>query len=187
MHGIVHEYGGHILVQATPGQGALFRVLFPPLSSERTTDSAGTLSAGTVGRRRLRGRVLVVDDEPTVGEFMQDLLEEWGLIVTVFNDSLAGRNGFTRNPHAFDLAVLDHTMPRLTGLELARDLLRRRPELPVILYTGHREALSEPQIRAAGIRALVHKPVNAAQLHALLETLLPADALPFKTTLPLDP
>lgn len=173
VHGIVHEYGGHILVQATPGQGALFRVLFPPLSSERATNSAGTLSGETVGRRRLRGRVLMVDDEPTVGEFMQDLLEEWGLTVTVFNDSLEGRDGFARNPHAFDVAVLDHTMPRLTGLELARDLLQHRPELPVILYTGHREALSASQVHAAGIRALVHKPVDTAQLHTLLETLLP--------------
>jgi CheY-like chemotaxis protein len=174
VHGIVHEYGGHVLVWTAPGQGALFRVLFPPLSREEVADAAGPSSGEPAGRPRLQGRVLVVDDEPAVGEFMQDLLEEWGLTVTVFDDSLAGRDGFVRNPQAFDLAVLDHTMPRLTGLELARDLLRHRPELPVILYTGHREALGESRVRAAGIRALVRKPVDVAELHALLETLLPA-------------
>jgi CheY-like chemotaxis protein len=118
--------------------------------------------------------VLVVDDEAAVGEFMQDLLEEWGLTVTVFSDSVEGRDGFMRDPQAFDLAVLDQTMPRLTGLELARELLQHRPELPVILYTGHREALSEAQVQAACVRALVRKPVEVAELHALLETLLPA-------------
>jgi PAS domain S-box-containing protein len=174
VHGIVHEYGGHVLVRTAPGQGALFRVLFPPLSREEVADAAGPSSGESAGCPRLQGRVLVVDDEPAVGEFMQDLLEEWGLTVTVFDDSLAGRDSFMRNPQAFDLAVLDHTMPRLTGLELARDLLQHRPELPVILYTGHREALGDSQVRAAGIRALVRKPVDVAELHALLETLLPA-------------
>jgi PAS domain S-box-containing protein len=174
VHGIVHEYGGHVLVQSAPGQGALFRVLFPPLSSEATADSVGTASNATTEREPLRGRVLVVDDETAVGEFMQDLLEEWGLTVTVFSDSVEGRDSFMRNPQAFDLAVLDQTMPRLNGLDLARDLLRHRPELPVILYTGHREALSESQVQAAGVRALMRKPVEVAELHALLETLLPA-------------
>ena len=174
VHGIGHEYGGHVLVRTAPGRGALFRVLFPPLSQEEVAATAGPSSSEPAGRQRLQGRVLVVDDEPAVGEFMQDLLEEWGLTVTVFADSLAGRDGFVRNPRAFDLAVLDHTMPRLTGLELARDLLRHRPDLPVILYTGHREAHGESQVHAAGIRALVRKAVDAAALHALLETLLPA-------------
>jgi len=174
VHGIVHEYGGHVLVRTMPGRGALFQVLFPPLSRAEAADSTGTASGEPAGRRGLQGRVLVVDDEPAVGEFMQDLLEEWGLVVTVFNDSLEGRDCFSRNPQAFDLAVLDQTMPHLTGLELARDLLQHRPDLPVILYTGHREALTESQAQAAGVRALVRKPVEVDKLHALLETLLPA-------------
>jgi PAS domain S-box-containing protein len=173
VHGIVHEYGGHVLVRTTPGQGTRFQVLFPPLSRVEAADSTGTSAGETAGGRCLRGRVLVVDDEPAVGEFMQDLLEEWGLSVTVCNDSLEGRDCFIRNPHAFDLAVLDQTMPRLTGLELARDLLRSRADLPVILYTGHREALSESQVQAAGVRALMRKPVDVTKFHALLETLLP--------------
>ena len=174
VHGIVHEYGGHVLVRTTPGRGALFQVLFPPLSRAEAADSTGTSSGEPAGRRGLQGRVLVVDDEPAVGEFMQDLLEEWGLVVTVFNNSLEGRDCFSRHPQAFDLAVVDQTMPHLTGLELARDLLQHRPDLPVILYTGHREALTEAQAQAAGVRALVRKPVAVDQLHALLETLLPA-------------
>jgi CheY-like chemotaxis protein len=173
VHGIVHEYGGHVLVQSAPGQGALFRVLFPPLASGAAADSAGTASNATTERQPLRGRVLVVDDEAAVGEFMQDLLEEWGLTVTVFSDSVEGRDGFMRNPQAFDLAVLDQTMPQLAGLDLARDLLQHCPVLPVILYSGHREALSESQIRAAGVRALIHKPVEVDELYNLIRTLLP--------------
>lgn len=174
VHGIVHEYGGHVLVRTTPGRGALFQVLFPPLSRAEATDSTGTSSGEPAGRRGLQGRVLVVDDEPAVGEFMQDLLEEWGLVVTVFNNSLEGRDCFSRHPQAFDLAVVDQTMPHLTGLELARDLLQHRSDLPVILYTGHREALTESQAQASGVRALMRKPVEVDKLHALLETLLPA-------------
>lgn len=65
-------------------------------------------------------------------------------------------------------------MPRMTGLELARVLARLRPGLPVILYTGYGENLAQEQLEAAGVHALVKKPVDPGELLALLKTCLPA-------------
>ena len=179
VHGIVHEHGGHLLVETTPGTGTVFRVLFPPLVAPTEPAGAdGAAPANAAEQRGLRGRVLLVDDEPTVAEFMQDLLEEWGLTVAAFTSSPEARDAFAREPSTFDLAVLDQTMPRLTGLELAQILLQRRPDLPVILYTGYQEAFTAEQVRALGIRALVRKPVDVAEFHPLVESLLPSAPSP---------
>jgi CheY-like chemotaxis protein len=63
-------------------------------------------------------------------------------------------------------------MPRMRGLEAAEQLLQLRPDLPVILYTGHSEHLSEARISAAGIRALTRKPLDIPAFRRLLEDLL---------------
>jgi CheY-like chemotaxis protein len=67
-------------------------------------------------------------------------------------------------------------MPRLTGVELARQLAVLRPALPVVLYSGYADAITDAQVQAVGIRALVRKPVEPAALRAVLEPLLSAGA-----------
>jgi CheY-like chemotaxis protein len=61
-------------------------------------------------------------------------------------------------------------------MDLARQLLALRPALPVVLYSGYADAITDAQVQGAGIRALVRKPVEPAVLRAVLETLLPAAA-----------
>ena len=174
VHGIVHEHGGHVVVESKPGAGAVFRVLFLPMSdakSETVEESAGT-SADTAEVRRLNGRVLVVDDEPAVGEFMAELLESWGLDVALRRNGVEAESLVAAAADNFDLVVTDQTMPKVTGLELARRLMGLRPDLPVILYTGYTERLTEEQTRTAGIRALVTKPVDIAAFFTLVRGIM---------------
>ncbi|MEW6331645.1 MAG: PAS domain S-box protein [Pseudomonadota bacterium] len=174
VHGIVHEHGGHIIVETKPGQGASFRVLFRPMTHAEGAGGAGETKPAndTVAVRQLRGCVLVVDDEPAVGEFMGELLESWGLDVTVKPNGLEAEALFAQDPQAFDLVVTDQTMPKMTGTELTQRLLARRPGLPVILYTGYTERLTEEQTRRAGIRALVTKPVDIAAFFSLVRDIM---------------
>jgi CheY-like chemotaxis protein len=173
VHGIVHEHGGHIVVDTAPGHGTTFRVLLPALEQAALAAALPVPETKGTGRRQqLQGRVLLVDDEPAVAEFMQDLLADWGLHVTALHQPATARDVFAQNPNAFDLALLDQTMPGLTGLELARGLLSLRPNLPVVLYTGYREALDDESVRKAAIRAVVHKPVDTNALYTLFGELL---------------
>ena len=172
VHGIVHEHGGHVLVDSVPGQGARFRVLFPGLAHSA---GAGYEEAGPHRSRQttLSGRVLVVDDDEVASEFMRDLLENRGIEPTVLRDSPAALAFFQQQPLAFDLAILDQTMPHMKGLELARHLHALNPALPMILYSGYSESISAQELADAGISARVKKPVDTDELLSIMRRLLP--------------
>jgi CheY-like chemotaxis protein len=169
VHGIVHEHGGHVLVDTAPGKGAHFRVLFPAVAGRVIRPPARKPAKP---KRRLEGRVLVVDDEPMIREFLGELLGGWGLEVTLKATGLEGKRAFAAEPAGYDLVLTDQTMPRMTGLELARQVRAIRPGMPVILCTGYGENLRKAELGAAGVRALARKPVEPAELFALLKTSL---------------
>jgi CheY-like chemotaxis protein len=166
VHGIVHEHQGHILVQSAPGAGARFRILLPMLAEE----VAAAAPAKPLRRSKapLRGRVLVVDDEKPVAAFMRELLESWGLEAAALTSPLDVLERISRQPP--DLVILDHTMPGITGLSLAREIAAARPGLPVVMCTGNSERIDQDELAAAGVHVLLQKPVEPDVLYGLLKT-----------------
>ncbi|HYC44960.1 MAG TPA: PAS domain S-box protein [Burkholderiales bacterium] len=173
VHGIVHEAGGHIIVETEIGRGTRFRVFFPALNETGDSATAAVTARPRGPARRLKGRVLVVDDEQAVGVFMSDLLESWGIEATVATSPLEAAALFQREPRPFDLVITDQAMPRKTGVELARELCEKCCDVPVILYSGFNENLAREDIDRARIRAVLRKPVDPHELFGLLQTHLP--------------
>jgi PAS domain S-box-containing protein len=167
VHGIVHEHGGHVVVDTGEGRGSLFRILLPEVREQLDSVKAKN---SAVKKPRLSGSVMVVDDEDMILEFMGDLLQGWGLEVTLMPNGFDARHAFAAQPQRYDLVLTDQTMPLLTGLELARQVHRIRAGTPVILYTGYGEQISEEQLAAARVLAIARKPVEPAELFALLES-----------------
>ena len=169
-HGIVHDHGGHIVVDSIQHDRTKFRVLLPAPAeaAEAVPTDDATQPPARARARRLSGRVLVVDDEQAIREFMLDLLGGWGLEAAALPDGAAARDAIAAEPGRYDLVITDQTMPQLTGLELAREIARLRPGLPVILYTGYGEDLSPQELEAAGVARLVRKPIEPAQFFPLL-------------------
>jgi PAS domain S-box-containing protein len=176
VHGIVHEHVGHIQVNSGPS-GTTFRIFLPPL-----VDEAGVAGAGQGGaslrpgkaRPKLSGHVLVVDDEQVVGNFMSELLQGWGLEVSVQRSGFEAAAWLDSRGPELDVVVTDQTMPKMTGLDLARRISGKFPALPVLLYTGYAENLDERQLARAGVRTLLRKPVEPDLLFAALRDALAA-------------
>lgn len=175
VHGIVHECGGHLLVESERGRGAVFRVLLPPLAGSAIAPATRVSDPAAEVRAPLRATIAVVDDEPMVAEFMAELLGSWGARVCRFCDPEQALAVFAADPDAWDLAILDQSMPKLTGLELARRLLQRRPGLPVFLYTGFSDEITPAQVRADGVRTLLKKPLDQDALYHQLRAHLAVD------------
>ncbi len=159
VHGIVTSLNGGIDVRSAPGRGTTFDIWLPCYEGEVRGDEGITDGA-------LHGNesILVVDDETQLVKLWREMLEEFGYIVTACDDSLDARRIFEAEPDRFDLVLLDQTMPQLNGLDLARLILRRRPDLPVVLATGFSEHVTAEDARAAGICDFVLKPIIARDL-----------------------
>jgi len=172
VHGIVHQHGGHVLVESDAGAGTTFRVLIP--TAVAPAQEAASPVAGRARRARtpLYGRVLIADDEPAIRELLEDLLGDWGLEVVACADGAAARDAFAEDPQGFDLVLTDQSMPKLTGLQLARLVTRMRPGIPVILCTGYGEDLKKKELEAAGVRTLASKPCEPAELRKLVQAAL---------------
>jgi PAS domain S-box-containing protein len=175
VHGIVHEHGGHVVVETRIGAGSCFRILWPAIATESGTDESLETSdkAAAPPRTPLSGHVLLVDDDASVAGFMRDLLETNGLEVTCASSGDAALHLVSSAPRRFDAVITDQVMPGKSGLDVAREIRALRDDLPVILYTGYGDGLAGHNLQAAGLHAVLHKPVDPATLFNALAKALP--------------
>lgn len=154
VHGIVKNHGGAIKVSSEPGQGTTTDVYFPLLESEERVDIE--LGNAVPGRNE---HIFFVDDEPTLIDLGKKILEDLGYRVTAMSDSMAAWDRFRTDPDQFDIVITDKTMPRMTGLELAKKIIDTRPETPVIMCTGFSDRITLEQAKAIGVKELLFKPI----------------------------
>ena len=154
-YGIVSRHGGRIAVESVEGQGAIFRLSFPPALDQRAV-AVRPLSAPTGSTPSLR--CLVVDDEPTVRTVLGDILTTAGHEVV---ESADGADALERlRTERFDLVLTDLAMPRVSGWQVARFARQSVPGVHVVLVTGFGVELSADERRANGVDAVLVKPLQ---------------------------
>jgi PAS domain S-box-containing protein len=160
VHGIVQSHAGLITVESHLGRGTTFCLHFParPRNGIRTD---GVTDSVPYGRGQM---VLLVDDEKTLTAMFQKMLSRLNYRVTTTNHAREAIQLFHDNAERFDLVISDLTMPEFSGLEVARQLHRIRPDVPVILASGYAASLNKDALREAGICELLYKPVTLPAL-----------------------
>ena len=109
-------------------------------------------------------KILLVDDEEMIVKMQQQMLERFGYRITVYTGSVDALEDFRASPDKYDLVVTDMTMPNMTGIQLAGELKKIRPDIPIIICTGFSHQIDAEKSNALGIDGFVMKPVIMNEL-----------------------
>jgi nitrogen-specific signal transduction histidine kinase/ActR/RegA family two-component response regulator len=161
VYDIVKEHEGVITVRSQTGTGTSIAIYFPQqtLAPDLPVDVAENTVYVPRGER-----LLFVDDEPSIRAAVGGYLERIGYKVTALGDPHEALKVFRNAPDNFDVVITDLTMPGLTGIDLAREILALRPTLPVMLVSGAIRGDVEKAAHAVGIRRILPKPLDPALL-----------------------
>jgi signal transduction histidine kinase len=161
---IVHEHGGHVGLVSN-ADGTEFSLLLPALAEPTVVAGVAVHSEARppVGQGQ---RLLVVDDEPSIGRWMARLLTRHGFAVEVETDPRRALERVRDDAEPFDLVLTDQSMPHLSGVELADELLALRAGLPIVVCSGYSEFVGPENAEELGFRQFLAKPVPGSTLVA---------------------
>ncbi|MBK9953548.1 MAG: response regulator [Candidatus Competibacteraceae bacterium] len=160
VHGIVTDHGGAVRVHSEPDHGTIFH-LYLPCSEDDADADANTEQLVCFGQGQV---ILFVDDEPSLVELGEDLLAALGYEPVGHTNAQEALAAFRAAPERFQLVITDQIMPKLTGLDLAAELTRIRPDIPILLATGRPDLALAERGRLAGIREVLKKPLLIREL-----------------------
>jgi PAS domain S-box-containing protein len=170
VHGIVKSHGGALSVMSGSEKGAIFHILFPCIEDDPEPEVEIPIEMP-----RGRERILFVDDEKAMVDAIQAMIERLGYKVTARTSSIEALEAFRANPGRFDLVITDFTMPNMSGMELAKELLKLKSSIPIILCTGYSEHINEDRAKASGVRAFLLKPVVLDEIANTIRKVLDND------------
>jgi PAS domain S-box-containing protein len=160
VHGIVTDLGGAIDVNTRAGEGTSFEIWLPTAGEVRRP-------AAEAVQDMPRGNgetVMIVDDERALVALAEETLAELGYEPVGFDSSAAALAAFRATPERFDLILTDEAMPDLAGTELTQHLRRTRPDIPIILVSGHGGTQLARAAAIIGVNELLRKPLERREL-----------------------
>ena len=169
LHGIIVSHDGVIDVKSEVGKGSAFTVFFPRIQDAQgeETDPASAMPRGSE-------TILFVDDEEDIVSMRTRMLSYLGYRVLPATSPEQALGYFTRGEEQIDLLITDHTMPRMTGLQLAAEINLLHPDLPIILCSGYSEAVTLEEALEVGVRRFLAKPVDMRLLAMAIREILPS-------------
>jgi signal transduction histidine kinase/CheY-like chemotaxis protein len=152
-YGIIRRHEGELTVESIPGEGTTFLIRLPR-SSGFARSPAATPQMGPVRRTR----ILVIDDDPAVGDVLATMLAKAGHEVVKAGGGREGLELFQTT--TFDLVFTDLGMPEMSGLEVAATVKEQSPTTAVVMITGWGMEMDEKRLREEGVDLLLCKPFD---------------------------
>lgn len=170
VHGIVNGLNGFIKVESERGKGSVFRVFIPEFTGEvEIAEEKTDFEVAPLGNRQ---RILFVDDESLIVDMICGMLESLNYNVVAASTPEDAVRAFKEAPSSFDIVMTDLTMPGMTGIALAEEILRIRSDMPIILCSGHSSSIDTQSRGAKGIVEVINKPVSKNNLSQVLKKVL---------------
>ncbi len=168
VYGIVKAYKGDIKVFSEIGKGTTFLIYLPIMEQPYEIKEAEPWNKNPAGTET----ILLVDDEESIVRLEKKILERLGYQVISRTGSVEALEAFRHDPEIFDLVITDMAMPKMTGENLAGELLSIRPDIPIIVCTGFSERINSERIKALGIKGLLMKPVIKSDMINMVRRVL---------------
>ncbi len=167
VQGIVKKHGGAISVVSEPEIGTSFNIYFPRLETDVVEEpiSDDLLPGGTE-------KILFIDDEPMLADMGKQLLERLGYDVVSKTESIDALALFRSQPDNFDIVITDMTMPKMTGEQLAKEIMQIRSDMPIIICTGFNKLITCEKAHELGIRGFLMKPLSIGDLAVSIQDAL---------------
>ncbi|MBF0572180.1 MAG: response regulator [Desulfamplus sp.] len=169
VHGIVKSMNGAIKIYSKPNKGSIVRVYLPIVQSYLEEDENTIIRDITQNGNEC---ILLVDDEESVIETENSILEYLGYNVVPIVGSIEALETFRANPYQFDIVITDLSMPKMSGEQLAREFIKIRPDIPIIISTGFAEKVSIKMVQSIGIKSVLTKPFTVREISSELRKVL---------------
>lgn len=161
VHGILQTHHGDITVISEVDKGSTFSLFFPIHADHAVSENAtAEKEASVAGKEHL----VVIDDDVMLLKVVSRILRRAGFRVSAFENGVAAINAILDPKESVDLLITDQTMPEITGTEVAKRILDRKPNFPIILTTGYSESITREKALESGFTELLMKPVGKNEL-----------------------
>jgi two-component system cell cycle sensor histidine kinase/response regulator CckA len=166
VYGIIQQHGGWINVYSEPGHGTSFKIYLPAYSEKEEKKSEQKISMAAL--RGSNERLLLVEDEKNVREFVSKALAQCGYKLFIAENSQQAMEIFKKEKGKFDLVFSDVVLPDKNGIELVESLRAKKKDIRILLSSGYTDHKSQwPLIQEKGFRFL-QKPYTLTDLLSIL-------------------